>query len=196
MKDSTHYSFAVGLLNLFTLLLIKDPGLAWLFLGLSFPLGGFSLVPNLLDKYTSTNWQYGGVQLKPRVRHPLTHSPWTLGYFFPCYYFIDSFFSDPVFLFIIFTLFLAWFSHLFLDSLNSEGIPLGKQPIYLPHPVKHYSWQKRSKTKIFRLARIPFNDLKRNTTISRFGVFLIALNLANLLHNHFYVISEVITLYG
>ncbi|MFX1506075.1 MAG: hypothetical protein ACFFDC_08165 [Promethearchaeota archaeon] len=196
MKNSTHYLFAVGFLNLFTLVLIKDPELAWLFLGLSFPLGSFSLVPNLLDKYTVANWQYGGVQLKPRVRHPLTHSPWTLGYFLPCYYLIDSFFSNPALLMTIFTLSLAWFSHLFLDSLNPEGIPLGKQPIYLPHPVKHYSWQKRSKTRNLRLARIPFNDLKRNTTFSRFGVFFIALNLADLLLNHFYVISEVIILYG
>ncbi|MFX0206339.1 MAG: metal-dependent hydrolase [Candidatus Hodarchaeota archaeon] len=196
MKNSTHYLFGVGLLNLFALVLIKDPELAWLFLGLSFPLGSFSLVPNLLDKYTAANWQYGRIQLKPRVRHPLTHSPWTLGYFFPCYYLIDSFFSDPALLLTIFTLSLAWFSHLFLDSLNPEGIPLGKQPIYLPHPVKHYSWQKRSKTRNLRLARIPFNDLERNTTFSRFGVFFIALNLADLLLNHFYVISEVITLYG
>lgn len=194
MKNSTHYLFAVGLLNLFTLVLIKDPEIAWLFWGLSFLLGGFSLVPNLLDKYTATNWQYGG--LKPRVRHPLTHSPWTLGYFFPCYYFIDNFFPDPALLLTTFTLSLAWFSHLFLDSLNPEGIPLGKQPIYLPHPVKHYSWQKRSKTRNFRLARIPFNDVKRNVMFSRFGVFFVALNLADLLHNHFYVILEVIALYG
>ena len=193
MKNSTHYLFAVGILNLFTLLLIKDPGLAWLFLGLSFPLGIFSLIPNLLDKYTA-NWQDRGTQLKLRVRHPLTHSPWTLGYFFPCYYFIDSFASDPVLLLTIIALSLAWFSHIFLDSLNPEGIPLGKQPIYLPHPVKHYSWQKHSKTRNLRLARIPFNDLKRNTTFSRFGVFFITLNLADLLINHFYVISEVITL--
>jgi hypothetical protein len=195
MKNSTHYLFAVGILNLFTFLLIEDPDLAWLFLGLSFPLGSFSLIPNLLDKYT-VNWHYRGAQLKSRVRHPLTHSPWTLGYFFPCYYLINSFLSDPVPLLTIFTLSLAWVSHLFLDSLNPEGIPLGKQPIYLHHPVKHYSWQKRSKTRNLRLARIPFNDLKRNTTFSRFGVFLIALNLADLLLNHFHVISEVITLFG
>jgi hypothetical protein len=195
MKNSTHYFFSVGLLNLFILLLIEDPALAWFFLVLSFPLGGFSIIPNLLDKYVA-NWHNGEVQLKPRVRHPLSHSPWTLGYFIPCYYFVDSLFSDPVLLLTIFILALIWFSHLFLDSLNPEGIPLGKKPIYLPHPVKHYSWQKRSNTRILRLARIPFNDLKRNATFSRFGVFFIALNLADLLHNHFYVILEVIALYG
>jgi len=196
MKNSTHYIFAIGLLNLFILIFIQDPVLAWLFLVLSFPLGAFSVIPNLLDTYT-TNLQYEK-GLKCRVRHPLTHSPYTLGYFFPLYYIVEMF-SDPVFLIAIFTLALGWFSHLFLDTFNPEGIPLGKKPIYLPHPVKHYSWQKRSKTRTFSLARIPFNDLKSNATFFRFGLFLIALNLADLLYNHFYVISEVISkvrLYG
>ena len=193
MKNSTHYLFAVGLLNLFTLLFIKDPILAWLFLVLSFPLGGFSVIPNLLDTYT-INLQYER-GLKHRIRHPLTHSPWTLGYFFPLYY-IGEMSSDPVFLIAIITLVLGWFSHLFLDTFNPEGIPLGKKPIYIPHPVKHYSWQNRSKTRTLSLARIPFNDLKRNATFSRFGLFLIALNLADLLHNHFHVISEVISKVG
>ena len=193
MKNSTHYFFGVGLLNLFYLIYIKDPVLAWLFLVLSFPLGAFSVLPNLLDAYT-TNLQYDR-GLKCRVRHPLTHSPWTLGYFVPFYYIVEMS-SDPVFLITIFTLALGWFSHLFLDAFNPEGIPLGKKPIYLPHPVKHYSWQNRSKTRTLSLARIPFNDLKRNTTFSRFGLFLIALNLADLLHNHFHVISEVISKVG
>jgi hypothetical protein len=193
MKNSTHYLFAVGLLNLFILICIKDPVLAWLFLGLSFPLGAFSVVPNLLDIYITTKQCEKG--LRYRIRHPLSHSPWTLLYFVPLYYIVELF-SNPMFLIANITLALGWLSHLFLDTLNPEGIPLGKKPIYLPHPVKHYSWQKRSKTRTLSLARIPFNDLKMNTTFSRFGLFLIALNLADLLHNHFHVISEVISKVG
>lgn len=193
MKNSTHYLFAVGILNLYTFILIKDPLLAWLFLFLSFPLSGISLIPNLLDSYTTANLKYEGVQLKHRARHPLTHSPWTLGYFLPFYYIIEMF-SDPILLITVFVLVLGWFSHLFLDVLNPEGIPLGKEPIFLPHPVKHYSWRKPTNTRTFRLARIPFNDLKRNTMFSRFGLFLLALNMADLIHNHFHIISEVIIL--
>ncbi|MFX0123702.1 MAG: metal-dependent hydrolase [Candidatus Hodarchaeota archaeon] len=193
MKNSTHYLFAVGLLNLFILLFIRDPLVAWFFLALSFPLSGVSLIPNILDSYTAADLKYEGVQLKHRARHPLTHSPWTLGYFFPFYYLIEKF-SDPILLVIVFLLVLGWVSHLFLDALNPEGIPLGKKPIYLPHPVKHYSWWKCTNTRTFRLARIPFNDINRNTMLSRIGLFLLALNIADLIHNHFQVISEVIFL--
>ncbi|MFX1515752.1 MAG: metal-dependent hydrolase [Promethearchaeota archaeon] len=194
MKNSTHYLFGLGLLNLFILIFIKDSILAWLFLALSFPLGAFSVIPNILDTYT-INLQYERA-LKNRIRHPLTHSPWTLpGYFFPLFYIVDIF-SDPLLTIIIYMLALGWFSHLFLDCFNPEGIPLGKKPIYSPHPVKHYSWQTRNTTKTLSLARIPFNDPKRNATFSRFGLFLIALNLADLLHNHFYIISEVISKVG
>ncbi len=193
MKNSTHYLFAVGLLNLYTLLFIKDPLLRWLFLSLSFPLSGVSLIPNLLDSYTAANLKYEGVQLKHRARHPLTHSPWTLGYFLPFYYIFEML-SEPILLVTVFLLVLGWFSHLFLDAFNPEGIPLGKKPIYLPHPVKHYSWRERTNTRTLRLARIPFNDLKKNAMFSRFGLFFLTLNMADLIHNHFQVISEVISL--
>ncbi|MFX0013236.1 MAG: hypothetical protein ACFFB2_02785 [Promethearchaeota archaeon] len=90
---------------------------------------------------------------------------------------------------------IGWSSHLFLDALNPEGIPLGKTPVYLPHPVKHYSWRQLTNSKTFRLARIPFNNLKANDRCSHLGLFLLSLNIANLILNHFQVISEV-TLFG
>ncbi|UCG03408.1 MAG: metal-dependent hydrolase [Candidatus Heimdallarchaeota archaeon] len=191
MKNSTHYLFAVGLLNLYVLIFIRDPLLAWVFFILSFPLSGVSLLPNLLDSYTAADLKFEGVQLH-RVRHPLTHSPWTLGYFLPLYY-IGEQFSNQFFIFMVFVLVLGWLSHLLLDTLNPEGIPLGKQPIFLPHPVKHYSFQrKRTNTRVLRLARIPFNDLKRNATFSRCGLLFLALNMADLIYNHLQVITEVI----
>ncbi len=194
MKNSTHYFLAVGLANLCTLIFITDPLLSWLSFMFSFPLSGISLVPNLLDSYTAANLKYEGVQLKHRssiqYRHPLTHSPWTLGYFVPLFYIVEII-SNPILLATFFAIVSGWFSHLFLDTLNPEGIPLGRKPIYSPHPVKHYFWRQPTNTRTLRLARIPFNSLKGNTVFSRIGLFLLALNISDLVLNHFQVISEV-----
>ncbi|MFX1283122.1 MAG: hypothetical protein ACFFB5_05680 [Promethearchaeota archaeon] len=196
MKNSTHYLFSVGLLNLYALYLISDPLLAWFCLGLSFPLSGISFIPNFLDSYTAASFQYEGVQFKHRAaiqyRHPLTHSPWTLGYFVPGFYIAEKT-SEPVFIIIVSALFLGWCSHLFLDALNPEGIPLGKTPVYTPHPVKHYSWRQPTKARTFRLARIPFNHFKANLVLSRIGLLFLALNVADLVLNHLNIISEVMS---
>ncbi len=198
MKNSTHYFLAIGLLNLYTLIFIKDPILSWLFFGLSFPLSGISLVPNLLDIYTGANLKYEGVQLKKhrstlQYRHPLTHSPWTIGYFIPLFYIVGKI-HELIPLIAVSVLCLGWFSHLFLDALTPEGIPLGRKPVFSPHPVKHYSWQQSNDTRTLRFARIPFNNLKANTLLSRLGLFLLAMNIADLVLNNPQVIFDVIVL--
>ncbi|MHA2243995.1 MAG: hypothetical protein ACXADY_03420 [Candidatus Hodarchaeales archaeon] len=194
MKNSTHYFLSVGMFNLYTLIFITDPLLVWFSFMFSFPLSGISLVPNFLDSYTAANLKYEGVQLKNRssiqYRHPLTHSPWTLGYFIPFFYIVEIT-SNPILLAAFFAIITGWFSHLFLDSLNPEGIPLGIKPVYSPHPVKHYSWRQPTNTRTLRLARIPFNSLKANKVFSRIGLFLLAMNIADLVLNHYQVISEV-----
>ena len=194
MKNSTHYFLAVGMYNLCTLIFITDPLLSWLSFMFSFPLSGISLVPNFLDSYTAANLKYEGVQLKHRssiqYRHPLTHSPWTLGYFVPLFYIVEII-PNPILLATFFAIISGWFSHLFLDTLNPEGIPLGRKPVYTLHPVKHYSWRQPTNTRTLRLARIPFNSLKANMVFSRIGLFLLAMNIADLVLNHFQVISEV-----
>ncbi len=198
MKSSTHYFFAVGLFNLYILLFIKDQLLAWFSFGLSFPLSGISLIPNLLDSYSGANLKYEGVQLKKhrstnQYRHPLSHSPWTISYFIPIFYITERI-PEPILLITAVALTLGWFSHLLLDSFNPEGIPLGRKPVYSPHPVKHYSWQQSNDTRTLRFARIPFNDPKANTAFSRLGLFLLALNLSDLVLNHFQVILQVVNL--
>ena len=198
MKNSTHYLFSVGLLNLFTLLFIQDQLLAWYCFGLSFPLSGISLIPNLLDSYSGANLKYEGVQLKKhrstnQYRHPLSHSPWTLSYFLPLFYITERI-PNPIFLATAVAFFLGWFSHLLLDAFNPEGIPLGRKPVFSPHPVKHYSWQQPNNARTLRFARIPFNDPKANTVLSRLGLFLLALNLSDLILNHFQVIFQLVNL--
>ncbi len=196
MKNNTHFFLTVGVLNLYTLIFITDPFLSWFSLLLSFPLSCFSLVPNFLDSYTATNFKYQSVQLKNhsgiQYRHPLTHSPWTLGYFVPLYYIVEII-SEPILLVSVSGIVLGWFLHLFLDTLNPEGIPLGKKPVYSPHPVKHYSWRQPTNTRVLRLARIPFNNLKANMVLSRLGLFLLAMNITDLILNHLQVISEVMS---
>ncbi len=198
MKNSTHYCFAVGLFNLFILLFIKDQSLAWFCFGMSFPVSGISLIPNLLDSYSGANLKYEGVQLKKhrstnQYRHPLSHSPWTLSYFIPLFFITERIY-DPILLVTAVALTLGWFSHLLLDAFNPEGIPLGRKPVFSPHPVKHYSWQQPNDTRTLRFARIPFNDPRANTAFSRLGLFLLAMNLSDLLLNHIQVIFQVVNL--
>ena len=171
--------------------------LSWYFFGLSFPLSGISLIPNLLDSYSGANLKYEGVQLQKhrssnQYRHPLTHSPLTMGYFLPLF-FISERIPEPIIKLSVFAFILGWGSHLLLDAFNPEGIPLGRKPVYSPHPVKHYSWHQLNDTRTLRFARIPFNNSKANTAFSRLGLFLLALDLSDLILNHFQVISQVVS---
>ncbi len=197
MKNNTHYFLAVGLTNLYSMIFITDPLLAWITFILSFPVGVISFVPNLLDSYSAANFKYEGVKLKHRpfihYRHPLTHSPWTLGYFFPFYYIVEKM-SEPILLILVFIIGLGWFSHIFLDSLNPEGIPLGRKAVYSVHPVKHYSWRQITDARTLTLARIQFNNPRANMMFSRLGIFLLTMNISDLILNHSHVISEVVFL--
>ena len=198
MKNSTHYFFALGLINLYSLVLIQEEVQSWFCFGLSFILAGISIVPNLLDNYAGANFQYEGVQLvkhrfSRRYRHPLFHSPWTIGYFLPFLY-ISGKSSNPYFIIIIFSLEISWVSHIFLDSLNPEGIPLGREPIFSNHISKHYQWSsyRLKEVRSFRIAQIPFDSLKANKMVSRLGLFLLAWNLAYLILNQSHIFHEVI----
>lgn len=189
MKNSTHYFLAVGLQNLYNLIFINDPILSWLLFGLSFPLGMFSLVPNILDSYSGVNHTY-----QTKYRHPLTHSPlFSLCYFVLLYYIVEKIIGTLL-LIIVLSIALGWFSHLFLDALNPEGIPLGRKPINSPHSVKHYSWYQANNTRTLRIARIPFNDPKANNFISHVGIFFVSMNITDLILNHFQVIFGVLNI--
>ncbi|UCE13420.1 MAG: metal-dependent hydrolase [Candidatus Heimdallarchaeota archaeon] len=188
MKNSTHYFLAIGIQNLYFLIFINDSVLSWFFFVFSFPMSVISLVPNILDSYSGVNHTY-----QTKYRHPLTHSPLTLCYFVPLYYIAEKI-VGTILLIIVLSVTLGWFSHLFLDALNPEGIPLGRKPIYSPHSIKHYSWYRANDTRILRIARIPFNDPKANNTISHIGIFLVSLNIADLILNKVQVIFGVMSI--
>lgn len=180
MKNTTHYLFSLGLTNLY--LLIEwgyDPILSRMLLVLSLLCSFISLMPNFLDQHVSTKYEYDGVQL-PRYRHPLSHSPWTIAYFFPFLYLGEV--TNMFFIQIIASLMtISWLSHLFLDLLNPGGIPIGKGAIFNNHSIKHYQFMiNNGNYKRLRLARIPFNDIKANRNFSYFGLFLFSLNLATI----------------
>ncbi|MHA2224609.1 MAG: hypothetical protein ACXAC8_05365 [Candidatus Hodarchaeales archaeon] len=190
MKNSTHYIFAIGFLNFYGILFIKETLNAWIVFGFSFLLSGISLVPNWLDQYVGASMKYNGVLLN-RIRHPLTHSPMTVIYFVPLIY-ISDLLSNPLLQMILTSLFLSWCSHFLLDAFNSEGIPLGKKSSVENHPVRHYQWHQPNKTRKIRIASIRFNDSKINSRLCGFGLFLMALNLSRLILYHGQILSEVI----
>jgi hypothetical protein len=174
MKNRTHYFFSLGLINLFGLYYIKEISQVWFCFTLSFLLAGMSLLPNFLDNFAGANFSYGGVQFVKhrhvrRYRHPLVHSPYTVCYFLPL-----IFLRDKV-------------------SKNPEGIPVGRKPIYSNHLSKHYKWDLLEDVHSFRMARIPFNSLKANKTLSRLGLFFLTMNLANMVINYSQELLEVIS---
>jgi hypothetical protein len=198
MKNHAHYFFALGLINLYGLIFIREMLQTWFCFILSFIFAGISIVPNILDNFAGANFQYEGVQLvkhrfSRRYRHPLFHSPWTLGYFLPFAY-IAGKLAYPYFTIALLSLEIGWTSHIFLDSLNPEGIPIGREPIFSNHLSKHYQWSsyRLKEVRSFRIARIPFDSLKANKTASRLGLFLLAWNIAYLILNQSHFIFEVI----
>ena len=177
MKNSTHYLFSLGLTNLYLLIKLDDPIISSISVVFSLVCSFISLLPNVLDQHVSVKYEYEGVKL-PRYRHPLSHSPWTIAYFFPLLYLGEV--TDSLFVQIIAALMtISWLSHLLLDLLNPGGIPIGKQAIFTNHPVKHYQFMIFNRNyKRLRLARIPFNDIKANRNFGYIGLFLFSLNLA------------------
>lgn len=155
----------------------------WFLFIFSFLLAGISLLPNYLERTDGRHVR--------RYRHPLTHNPCTLGYFLPLNFLRDKA-SNPFFDILVFSLLLGWASHIFLDSLNPEGIPVGRKPIYSNHLSKHYKWDLLEDVRSFRVARIPFNNLKANKTISRLGLFFLTMNLSNLVLNYSQELLEAI----
>ena len=174
MKTSTHYSFSLGLTNLFLLLEQRfDPSLLGLSVIFSLICSFMSVLPNYMDKRVSIS---AGAKLQ-RNRHPLTHSPWTVLYFLPFLYLSEV--VDAAIIQIIVSLStISWCSHLLLDLLNPGGIPIGKKPVFNNHPIKHYHLRiNNKKYKRIQLACIPFNDIRVNRNLSYIGLFLFSMNL-------------------
>ncbi len=175
MKNSTHYLFSLGITNLYLLVEQgQDPIISRMSVVLSLLCSFVSLLPNILDQHVVV-----GVQL-PRYRHPLSHSPWTIAYFFPFFYLGEV--TEVLLLQILAALLtISWVSHLFLDLFNPGGIPIGRGAIFNNHPIKHYQFMINSREyKCLGLARIPFNDIKANRNFGYIGLFLFSLNLTSL----------------
>ena len=177
MKNSTHYFFALGLVNSIAFIFVNDLFSSWIVILLSPITSCYSLLPNLLDSKINQRMEEEGVVIKRR-RHPLTHSPLSSMYLFPFLY-LTFITQNQIFYTLFFLLFLAWVSHLMLDALNVGGLPLGRQPIYRNHPIKHYKfqWSKTQTRHRLRIAKIPYNDTKANQRLCYLGFFLFTMNL-------------------
>jgi len=180
MKNRTHYLFSLGLTSGYVMFIVDGGFYAWLIMLLSLLTNFFSIAPNFIDQYLGAQFKNEGVILT-RNRHPLTHSPWTVLYYLPLLYLAQK--SQFSILNMIISLFIiSWSSHLFLDSLNPGGLPLGRQSIFSNHPIKHYKFHLSypQRTRRLCLARIPFNDPRVNQKLERSGLFLFSLNCASL----------------
>lgn len=177
MKTRTHYLVAVGALHGFIVWQMGSIGVetAWMYSIWSFGLALLALLPNYIDRIVGPSWTHNGVLLG-RYRHPLSHSPWTLGYFIPLTYLADVF-HVPHFSFLVLGAGISWASHLLLDAWNPEGIPLGTQATITNHPVRHYRWTQNNDVRKLRIGRVAFNDLEANIRLSRMGILGIMTNL-------------------
>ncbi len=178
MKNSTHYLFSLGLTNLYGMFCINEFRYSLMVIPLSLITSCLSWVPNIVDRYISTQFESEGVVLA-RNRHPLSHSPWTFLYFVPILYLVQKLDYEIIEMILVLMI-LSWVSHLFLDSLNPGGLPLGKKPIFSNHPVKHYNFHSGlvRKNKRLRIAKIQFNDLAANRKLGQLGLFIFSLNFA------------------
>ncbi|WP_455463238.1 hypothetical protein [Candidatus Hodarchaeum mangrovi] len=182
MKNQTHLTFAVALMNIFLSTFIHDTIELWFYFLLSYPLGFLSLVPNYLDMNLGFSPKFERINLSQRFtltqyRHPLSHSPLTVLYFLPLIYITEG--SD--FSVLIWLALISWISHLILDAFSAPGIPLGKTSIFSNHPVKHYVWKEFSNGRYFSLSKWNKNENRTNSFFFRGGLFLIALNLSSLI---------------
>ncbi|MHA1975102.1 MAG: metal-dependent hydrolase [Candidatus Hodarchaeales archaeon] len=184
MKDSTHVLFALGLLNLLVLLFVPDPTQAWL-LTISTPvLSVISILPNKLDQVLGSSLdRYIADRSITKYRHPFSHSPYTLGYFLPLIYLAGSLSIGILERFVMLVV-MSWFSHLLLDAFTENGIPLGKKPVIQNNPKKHYHWIQNSKARVLKFSSLKGVGLEKiNTRISKCGIFLVSINVFDLLLN-------------
>jgi len=184
LKELTHVLFAMGLLNLAILLFVQNPSQAWILTLCSPLLSIISVVPNKLDSLLG----FGDFNSIPdrtitKYRYPLSHSPYTLGYFLPLLY-IAEYLNIPIFEKLVVLTIISWMSHLALDALTDNGIPLGKSAVIQNHPMKHYHWIQTSRTHKLKLDYLKgVNPEKINRKFSRIGVFLLSVNIFDLLLN-------------
>jgi hypothetical protein len=178
LKLSTHYLFSLGLSSIYGVYIITEPLLSWIIILLSLGTSCFSWTPNLLDGYISIRFENEGVNIV-RARHPLSHSPWTVGYFIPLFYLAEKV-QIPFFQVLISLMTISWVSHLILDVLNPGGLPLGKTPVFSNHSSKHYRfhWTVPMSQKQLQFGKIPFNSVKANRRLGQFGLFIFSVNLA------------------
>ncbi|MHA1978271.1 MAG: hypothetical protein ACW98I_15300 [Candidatus Hodarchaeales archaeon] len=159
---------------------IDESFYSWMILILSIITSFVGLVPNIIDRYIYVQYENEGVIIA-RNRHPLTHSPWTVLYFLPLLY-LSQKSHVPLFEGIISLFAISWVSHLLLDSLNPGGLPLGRQPVFSNHPIKHYmfNWTFPQKTRRLSIAKIPFNDSRANKNFGYIGIFIFSLNVTRM----------------
>ena len=116
-----------------------------------------SLCLNFFDKYFCLHRKTR--TCIDRCRHPATHSPFTLFLLVITLRFFTISFSWPNFIIEAFTLAIG--SHLLLDILSQEGIPLGFTPtLFVQDSTKNYVFNDHSKPRM--KLHLPSNIFSRD----------------------------------
>jgi len=159
-------------------------------------------LPNTLDKLMYKG--FNETKLLGNCRHPLTHHPFTglyliifllidLGYLLQGVgIIINTYYIQEL---LIYYLSISWYSHLFLDMLSAEGIPIWTKPIFEQDPSKSYLFKQLThnvpKINFFQFSR---DNRRINDRISKCCSIILGL-LFLFIFNSFYIHREEVLLY-
>jgi hypothetical protein len=177
MKNSTHFFFAIAVMLGDILLFNPLSVLEKLLILPCVVLGGIlAFLPNKLERWLCIDQKT--VTCTDRCRHPLTHHPaivvillWGFSVI-P----IATPYVRPYQLLTRLVL-LAYGSHLFLDMINTEGIPLGITPtLFCQDQMKNYVFnditKSRKRLRFFHISRDSNGINHRLTLVSKIVVFV------------------------
>jgi len=187
MDNSTHYWFSFALIILNTVLMTQRSLYEQiLILIIVIPLNLISIVPNVLDKFFC-------VDRKTRIctercRHPITHHPMLFILLIAFLSVIDVS-SQYYFLYHILSeiILLSFGSHLVLDMVSKEGIPLSFSPtLFSQDQSKNYGCNETTTPKLrLKIPKIILSrdDYRTNLQISMLCKGIVALYCFQLFYN-------------
>ncbi|MHA2366959.1 MAG: metal-dependent hydrolase [Candidatus Hodarchaeales archaeon] len=170
MDNSTHYWFSFALIVCVTLFTIQPPLDKQIvtFL-LIIPFNLISVLPNLIDSYFCVDRK--SRTCTERCRHPFTHHPLlfiTLVFFLSAVNVNSGYYEFYDILSAVFL--IAFGSHLLLDMISKEGLPLSLKPaLFNQDQSKNYTFNEKTQgTKKLRFPLIGSsrNDYKINQRIT------------------------------
>ena len=180
MKNSTHYYFAVAVM-LGDILLINPLSVLEKLLIIPYVIlgGTLAFLPNKLEKWLCID-QVTAI-CTDRCRHPLTHHPAivvVLLWIFSIIPIIPSYMR--IYRLLTRLVLLAHSSHLLLDMINPEGLPLGFTPtLFFQDRMKNYAFNDATKSRkrlcIFHISRDSSNINHKLTLTSKLIVLIYCL---------------------